>query len=101
MRLGLCLPFGVPYNQSLMWSHAALAADMAEDSFRLAITAAPRFWTVGKNTVFNHSSSLMTWGAGVPSMVAWEASGYWVDEWLPQMMTFLTEEVDFLAFSAS
>lgn len=36
----------VPFHQSFIWSAAALAADMAEESLRAAITAAPRFWTV-------------------------------------------------------
>ena len=36
----------VPENQSCMWSHVALAADMALDNFLNLITAAPRCWTV-------------------------------------------------------
>ena len=27
---------------------------------------------------------------GFPLTVPWLTSGYWVDEWLPQMVTFLT-----------
>ena len=49
-----------------IWSEAALAADMADDSFLAAITAAPRFWTVGRKTVLSHSASPMTSGAGLP-----------------------------------
>ena len=49
-----------------IWSEAALAADMADDSFLAAITAAPRFWTVGRKTDFSHSASPMTSGAGLP-----------------------------------
>ena len=35
-------------------------------------------------------SPTLTSRAGVPSMVAWLTSGYWVEEWLPQMMVFFT-----------
>ena len=42
----LKLTSGVPFHQSFMWSAAALAADMADESLRAAITAAPRFCTV-------------------------------------------------------
>ena len=73
-----------------IWSDAAFAADMAELNFLAAMTEAPLFWTVGRKVVFNHSSSLTTSGAGLPPMVALAASGNCVEEWLPQMMTFLT-----------
>ena len=36
------------WTQLFMWSQAALAADMAELSFRAAITAAPRFWDLSQ-----------------------------------------------------
>lgn len=36
----------VPNHQFLMWSHIALAADMALDNLRAAMIAAPRFCTV-------------------------------------------------------
>ena len=57
---------GVPAKMLFIWSEAALAADMADDSFLAAITAAPRFWTVGRKTVLSHSASPMTSGAGLP-----------------------------------
>lgn len=41
---------GVPRIQSLMWSHAALAADSELDCLRALITAAPRCWTVPTNS---------------------------------------------------
>ena len=63
----------------LIWSEAAFAADMADDNFRAAMTAAPRFCTVGKKTVLSQLSSLITSGAGFPLIVAWAASGNWVD----------------------
>ena len=53
-------------DQLFMWSEAALAVDMAELSFLAAITAAPRFWTVGTKTVFTLSLSRL---AGAPG---WE-----------------------------
>jgi len=45
--------FGVPSTQSRMWSHAALAADKALDSFLAFIIAAPLCCTVVMNSVFN------------------------------------------------
>lgn len=39
-------PGAVPFQMSFIWSPAALAADMADDNFLAAITAAPRFCIV-------------------------------------------------------
>ena len=114
-----------------IWSEAALAALMADESFLAAITAAPekitifrkigetekknheieilfffretapRFWTVGKKVVLNQSASLITSAAIFPLIVAWAASGNCVDEWLPQMMTFFTLATSVPALLAS
>ena len=81
---------GVELNQDFMWSEAALAADIAELSFLAAITAAPLFWTVGTNSVSSQAWSSPT---ACPLQVAWPASGNWVEEWLPQMVTFLMAEI--------
>ena len=49
--------------------------------------AAPRCCTVGMNVPANQSwSPPMASNAGVPATVAWNTSGYWVAEWLPQMV---------------
>ncbi len=76
-----------------MWSHAALAALMAELSFLAAMTAAPRFCTFGRKVFCSHASSPITCGAGRPPIEACDASGNWVLLWLPQMMAFFTEEM--------
>lgn len=114
------VPGAVPSHQSRMWSPAALAADIADDIFLAAITAAPRFCTVYKQiennvkilsrlevipgkssflrTVMNSCWSQAESGrasvtlTSSPSFLTREflASGYWVELWLPQMVTFLT-----------
>ena len=73
---------GAPSAQSRMWSHTAFAADAAELALRAAITAAPRFWTVGSKVADFHSASSV---GAAPFTLQWETSGYCVDEWLPQM----------------
>jgi hypothetical protein len=45
-------PSLVPNHQSRIWSQAAFAADMADDIFRAAITAAPRFCTVYRKQIY-------------------------------------------------
>ena len=52
--------------------------------------AAPRFCTVVVKSPFSQASSLTACAAATPSMVAWCQSGYWVLEWLPQIVTFFT-----------
>jgi len=51
--------------------------------------AAPRLATVGMKSSAIHFSSLTTPAAFLPLISAWKMSGYWVAEWLPQMVTFL------------
>jgi len=60
----------VPKYQSLIWSTAALAADIALLSFLAAIIAAPLFYTVVINSLSNHPSSFITFLAGVPPILA-------------------------------
>src|SRR5215472_15383783 len=79
------LPLGVPSAQSRMWSIAAEAAEAAEEAPRALMMAAPRCWIVGMNSpVYQDSSTSFT--AGLPFTVAALMSGYWVEEWLPQMV---------------
>src|SRR6476619_1213224 len=84
-------PSAVPLTQVKTWSMAALAAEAAEDAPRTSMMAAPRLATVGMK-----SFSTQAWSEPVaskpllPAISAWKRSGYWVAEWLPQMVTFLT-----------
>ena len=48
--------------------------------------AAPRCWTVGMKSLSTQSWSPMTSMAGLPPIWAWKMSGYWVAEWLPQIV---------------
>src|SRR5258707_1319646 len=68
---------------------AAAAADAADDVPRALMMAAPRCCTVGIKLSLNQPGSTNE-SAGLPPTVAWCRSGYWVAEWLPQMMTLLT-----------
>jgi hypothetical protein len=69
----------------------ALAADKALESFLAAMTAAPRPWTVFINSPCTHAESLIMSLQGLSKLFLWQTawfmSGYWVFEWLPQMMT--------------
>ena len=51
--------------------------------------AAPRLATVGMKSFSIQFWSLTTSAAFLPPTSAWKMSGYWVAEWLPQMVTFL------------
>src|ERR1700679_308738 len=75
----------VPFTQSWTWSIAALAAEAAEDAPRASMMAAPRLATVGMNSPASHSWS--TWSAALRPLT-WVVyrSGYWVAEWLPQIV---------------
>src|ERR1017187_4963247 len=63
---------------------AALAALAADESPRAAMMAAPRFCTVGMKLVSSQAWSLIMGQTFLPSASAWNRSGYWVAEWLPQ-----------------
>ena len=75
-----------------------MAADIALLSFLAAMTAAPLFWTVGTNSV---SSQVWSSETSSPLQVAWAASGNWVEEWLPQMVTLLMADIGWLSLLAS
>ena len=51
--------------------------------------AAPRLATVGMKSFSIQSWSLTTSAAFLPPTSAWKMSGYWVAEWLPQIVIFL------------
>src|SRR5690348_17815642 len=78
-------PFGVPSAQSRMWSMAAEAAEAAEEAPRALMMAAPRCCTVGMNSPVTHAWST-SFVAALPFTVQALMSGYWVEEWLPQMV---------------
>src|ERR1700759_4037486 len=64
---------------------AGLGAGAAEDAPRASMMAAPRLATVGMNVPVSHSWS--TWSAaGRPLTWVVYRSGYWVAEWLPQIV---------------
>src|SRR3954469_12864006 len=65
---------------------AALAADAADDEPRASMIAAPRFWTVGMKSFSSQAWSLTSSAAFLPPTSAWKRSGYWVAEWLPQIV---------------
>mmetsp|Transcript_29100 Transcript_29100/g.73738 ORF Transcript_29100/g.73738 Transcript_29100/m.73738 type:complete len:263 (-) Transcript_29100:230-1018(-) len=84
------VPSGVPRNQLFMWSEMAWAAERALESLRAAMMAAPRFCTQGIMTSVTQASSLIRSLAALPLTLQWLMSGYWVDEWFPQMIEPLT-----------
>src|SRR3954454_5845147 len=53
--------------------------------------AAPRCWTVGSKL-----ASIQSWStssAALPPLTwAWKTSGYWVAEWLPQIVMWVTAD---------
>src|SRR5690348_10484730 len=93
-------PSRVPEIQSRTWSIAALAALAAEERPRASMIAAPRFCTVGMKVDSSHAWSLITGQTFLPSASAWNTSGYWVAEWLPQTVTFRTELTGLLILCA-
>src|ERR687897_3032852 len=85
-----------------MWSMAAWAADAADEKPRALMRAAPRCWTVGMNSPSSHAWSLPTASnAGLPPTSAWNTSGYWVAEWLPQTVILVTSATAAPALAAS
>src|SRR5258705_944709 len=63
--------------------------------------AAPRLATVGMKSSAIHAWSLTTSAAFLPPTSAWNTSGYWVAEWLPQMVIFLMSVTAAPVFLAS
>src|SRR5918911_5688405 len=93
-------PSGVPDTQSRTWSIAAFAAEAADDAPRASMIAAPRLATVGMNVSRSQLSS--TWSAAtLPPTSAWNRSGYWVAEWLPQTVIFVISVTGTSSFFAS
>src|SRR6201999_2147721 len=81
---------GLPSSQSLAASVVADAAEAADEAPRASMIAAPRLATVGMKSFSIHAWSLTTSAAFLPPISAWNTSGYWVAEWLPQIVIFLT-----------
>src|ERR1700730_13216881 len=92
---------GVPSSQSRAASTVADAADAAEELPRASMIAAPRLATVGMKSSAIHFSSLTTSAAFLPPISAWKMSGYWVAEWLPQIVIFLMSVTAAPVFLAS
>mmetsp|Transcript_38691 Transcript_38691/g.95229 ORF Transcript_38691/g.95229 Transcript_38691/m.95229 type:complete len:233 (+) Transcript_38691:603-1301(+) len=74
----------------------ALAADMAEESLRALMMAAPRSCTVLMNSPCSHgvspTASITSLSTPPTLTLAKLTSGYWVDEWLPQIVAPVTAE---------
>src|SRR6478735_11674686 len=94
-------PSGVPSAHVRMWSMAAFAADAADDAPRASMIAAPRLATVGMKVPSTQSWSPTSSYALFPPTWAWKRSGYWVVEWLPQMVIFVTSVTGTPSFWAS
>src|ERR1044072_7043813 len=94
-------PSGLPSSQSRAASVVADAADAADEAQRAALIAAPRLATVGMKSFSIQAWSLTTSAAFLPLTSAWKMSGYWVAEWLPQMVTFLMSVTAAPVFLAS
>src|SRR4249919_1578837 len=65
------------------------AAEAADEEPRAAMMAAPRLATVGMKVFSSQSWSPTTSAALRPPTSAWNRSGYWVVEWLPQIVIFV------------
>ena len=65
------------------------AAEAAEDEPRASMIAAPRLATVGMKSFSSQAWSPTSSAALRPPTSAWNRSGYWVAEWLPQIVIFL------------
>ena len=77
----------MPRTQSWTWSIAALAADAALEAPRASMIAAPRLATVGMNSSAIHCLVVdRVPGRASPPTFALTRSGYWVVEWLPQIV---------------
>src|SRR5690606_19964961 len=90
-----------PNSQSRAASMVAEAAEAAEDEPRASMIAAPRLATVGMKVDSNHSWSLTSSAAFLPPTLALNRSGYWVAEWLPQIVMLVMSVTDAPVFAAS
>src|SRR4051794_24525217 len=77
------------------------AAEAADEEPRASMIAAPRLATVGMNSFSIQAWSLTTSAAFLPATSAWKMSGYWVAEWLPQIVSFLMSVTDEPVFVAN
>ena len=77
------------------------AAEAAEEAPRASMIAAPRLATVGMKSFSIQFWSLTTSAAFLPPISAWKMSGYWVAEWLPQIVIFLMSVTAAPVFLAS
>src|SRR6202007_2305119 len=93
--------FGLPSSQSRAASTVADAAEAADDAPRASMIAAPRLATVGMKSFSIQDGWLTPSAAFLPLISAWKMSGYWVAEWLPQMVTFLMSVTSAPVFWAS
>ena len=82
-------PSADPWNQSRAASTVADAAEAADEEPRAAMMAAPRLATVGMKVFSSESWSPTASAASRPATSAWNRWGYWVAEWLPQMVIFV------------
>src|SRR5699024_7164747 len=94
-------PSALPRSQSRAASIVAEAALAAEDEPRASMIAAPRLATVGMKSFSIQDWSSTTWAAFRPPTSAWKMSGYWVAEWLPQIVSFLMSVTAAPVFAAS
>src|SRR5437762_4527116 len=94
-------PSREPPSQSRTWSIAAFAALAAEERPRASMMAAPRFCTVGMKVDSSQDWSLIMGQSFLPSASAWNTSGYWVAEWLPQTVTLRIDDTGLPTFCAS
>src|SRR3954451_13179873 len=94
-------PAADPCSQSRAASMVAEAADAADDEPRASMMAAPRLATVGMKVFSTQSWSSTTSAAMRPRTSAWKRSGYWVAEWLPQIVIFLISVTAASVFRAS
>src|ERR1700759_3273473 len=94
-------PSGVPSSQSRAASTVADAADAADEEPRASMIAAPRLATGGMKAFSIQLWSLITSAAFLPPTSAWKMSGYWVAEWLPQIVIFLMSVTAAPVFLAS
>src|SRR3954469_1432764 len=94
-------PSCVPATPSRTWSTGAVAGGAGEDRPRASMMAAPRFCTVGMNVLSSQAWSLIIGQTFLPSASHWKRSGYWVAEWFPQTVIFLTEESGLPTFCAT
>ena len=75
-------------------------AVMQCNALTMMVKAAPRLATVGMNSSVSHASSTAS-AALLPATSAWKTSGYWVAEWLPQIVSLRISETDTPVFFAS